>query len=50
MRSRLWDPASWDPEGVPSRARIAQTVERPGDTLEELESYYGPSYADGLYG
>jgi hypothetical protein len=28
---------------------IAQTLERPDDTLEDLERYYGPSYADGLY-
>jgi hypothetical protein len=45
----LWDPAHWDAGDLPSRAVIAQTLERPEVSLEELESYYGPSYADGLY-
>jgi hypothetical protein len=34
---------------VPSRARIAQKLERPQDTVEDLERYYGPTYAAGLY-
>lgn len=49
MRSSLWEPSSWDPDAVPSRARIAQALEQPGQTLEELEDYYGPRYADKLY-
>jgi PPOX class probable FMN-dependent enzyme len=49
LRSGLWRPATWRPDDVPSRARIARTLERPGDALEELERYYGPRYADGLY-
>ncbi len=48
LRSRLWEPDSWTPDAVPSRARLAQ-VERPNENLEELETYYGPSYADRLY-
>ena len=49
LRSRLWRPETWvDP--VPSRAVIAATLE-PGDmSLEELTAYYGPTYADKLYG
>lgn len=49
LRSSLWKPETWRPEEVPSRARIAKRLERPETPLEELESYYGPRYADGLY-
>jgi PPOX class probable FMN-dependent enzyme len=49
LRSRLWDPETWHPEAVPSRAQIAQRLERPDDSLEELEAYYDPAYAEGLY-
>jgi len=49
MRSKLWQPETWDPEALPSRARIVQCVERPDDPIEELETYYGPEYARGLY-
>jgi uncharacterized protein len=49
LRSELWQPQTWDPEALPSRARIARSLERPDDSLETLEEYYGPRYADGLY-
>lgn len=49
LRSKLWDPDRWEPDALPSRARISQALERPGESLERLEEYYGPSYADGLY-
>ena len=49
LRSHLWDAATWHPGEVTSRARIAQQLERPGDSLEELEAYYGPRYAEQLY-
>ena len=52
MRSRLWEPESWDPEGVvPRRAVIAQELEpQPDRTLAELDDYYRPeNYAKGLY-
>ena len=50
LRSRLWDPESWDPEArVPRRAVVSHELERPDATLEELDEYYGPSYAAGLY-
>jgi PPOX class probable FMN-dependent enzyme len=49
MRSSLWEPETWEPDAVPSRAHIAHAVERPDDSVEELEAYYGPAYADGLY-
>jgi predicted pyridoxine 5'-phosphate oxidase superfamily flavin-nucleotide-binding protein len=52
LRSGLWDPSTWGAAGaadLPSRARIAQALERPEDTVERLEEYYGPAYADRLY-
>ncbi|MGH3773379.1 MAG: pyridoxamine 5'-phosphate oxidase family protein [Pseudonocardiaceae bacterium] len=49
LRSNLWQPATWNPQAAPSRAQIAQRLERPEDTLEDLERYYGPEYATRLY-
>jgi uncharacterized protein len=50
LRSKLWDPGSWDPDGrVPRRAVIAHELEPTGKTVEELDEYYGPQYLDGLY-
>src|SRR4051812_19808485 len=46
---RLWEPATWDPDVVPSRARIAQQQERAGESLADLERYYGEAYTAGLY-
>ena len=50
LRSRLWEPGSWHPEAVAARPVIAQALERPDESLETLTSYYGPSYAEKLYG
>ena len=49
MRSRLWDPESWQPDTVPSRPHLAKRLERPNDSIEELERYYGDQYAKHLY-
>src|SRR6476620_4662234 len=49
LRSQLWKPETWNPDAVPSRACIAQQLERPDDSLEELERYYGEAYSGGLY-
>ncbi|TWG92308.1 hypothetical protein L615_007200000150 [Nocardioides sp. J9] len=50
LRSQLWRPETWDPEGiVPRRAVVAQRFERRGASLEELDAYYGPSYEEGIY-
>jgi hypothetical protein len=50
LRSQLWDRSTWDrADAVPSRPRIAQRLERPGASIEELERHYGPGYAAGLY-
>jgi PPOX class probable FMN-dependent enzyme len=51
LRSELWQPTTWAPEAtVPRRAVIAHEVEPNGTTITELDDYYGPSYADKLYG
>ncbi len=51
LRSGLWKPETWDPEGVvPRRAVIAATVEASDLSLELLDAYYDPaSYSQGLY-
>ncbi|GAB3655663.1 pyridoxamine 5'-phosphate oxidase family protein [Nocardioides korecus] len=50
LRSGLWEPEGWDPEAVvPRRAVIAQRLERQGSTVDDLDLYYGPSYAEHLY-
>ena len=50
LRSGLWDPETWDPNGtVPRRAVLAHELDRPDTSIEELDAYYGPSYAEGIY-
>lgn len=52
LRSGLWKPETWDPEGVvPRRSVIASEVEPNGMTVEQLDEYYKPeNYDKGLYG
>ena len=48
LRASLWRPETWrDP--VPSRARIAATLERGDQTVAEVEAHYGPGYGQQLY-
>jgi uncharacterized protein len=49
LRAQLWQPETWH-DRVPSRPVLVQTLERPGASLEELTAYYGPAYAEKLYG
>jgi PPOX class probable FMN-dependent enzyme len=50
MRSQLWQPETWDPEAIVARrAVLAQQLERPESTVDELDEYYGPAYAEKLY-
>ncbi|MBV9831335.1 MAG: pyridoxamine 5'-phosphate oxidase family protein [Marmoricola sp.] len=50
LRSQIWDPATWDPTRVPRRAVLAQQLERPGETVQQLDEYYdSASYAKRLY-
>lgn len=50
LRSELWNPETWQPDAMPSRARIVKGVELRDMPLEELERHYGPEYAKKLYG
>jgi uncharacterized protein len=50
LRSSIWDPTTWTPDAVPPRPQIAKALERPDDSLQTLQDYYGPSYAEHLYG
>jgi PPOX class probable FMN-dependent enzyme len=50
LRSSLWNPESWRPDAVPSRPTISKTLERPEDSIAELEQYYGAAYGTKLYG
>lgn len=50
LRSKAWDAESWHPEAAPRRAVIASLTDRRGEPLEALEEYYGPSYAEKIYG
>lgn len=50
LRSKAWQPDTWAPDAAPRRAVISKAVERQGDSLEELDAYYGSSYADRIYG
>jgi len=49
MRSKLWKPETWNPEAVPRRAVISQTLERPDEDLTTLDEYYGPQYEEKIY-
>ena len=49
LRSQLWQPETWSPDSLPSRARLIKEVETPAETLAELERHYGPEYASKLY-
>lgn len=50
LRAGLWEPATWPaPDALPSRAQVAQALERPEESLAALEEYYGPGYAERLY-
>jgi PPOX class probable FMN-dependent enzyme len=49
LRSGLWEPETWRPDSLPTRAQMAKAVERPDEPLEVLEQYYGQQYAQHLY-
>ena len=50
LRSSLWRPETWRPDALPSHAQIVKSVQDTPETLAELERYYGPTYAERLYG
>lgn len=49
LRSETWKPESWNPDALPSHAKIVKSVQATAETLEQLEDYYGPGYARRLY-
>ncbi|SCE80806.1 pyridoxamine 5'-phosphate oxidase family protein [Micromonospora mirobrigensis] len=49
LRSELWQPETWQPDALPSRAKLIKEVEAPADTLADLERHYGPGYLGTLY-
>jgi len=50
LRAGTWEPTTWAPFAtVPRRAVIARDVEPDGRTLDQLDTYYGASYAERLY-
>ena len=50
LRSRLWDPESWPPDAVPSRARIAHAAgTRRRAARGPRALLRGEAYSAGLY-
>lgn len=50
MRSKLWRPGTWEPDALPSFARLVKDVQHTEESVEELERYYSePTYAKKLY-
>ncbi|MEU8329356.1 pyridoxamine 5'-phosphate oxidase family protein [Micromonospora sp. NPDC048839] len=49
LRSALWQPETWQPDVLPSRARLIKEVEAPMVSLQDLERHYGPEYAKNIY-
>jgi uncharacterized protein len=51
MRSRLWEPQSWERGALPSHATLVKAVQNPKESLAELEARYAPeNYSAMLYG
>ncbi|MET7861800.1 pyridoxamine 5'-phosphate oxidase family protein [Micromonospora taraxaci] len=49
LRSALWKPDTWQPDLLPSRARMVKELEAVTESLEDLERHYGPDYAKKIY-
>jgi hypothetical protein len=43
IRSRLWQPDSWEPDALPSHAALVKRVQETPETLAELEEHYAPA-------
>jgi uncharacterized protein len=48
MRSRLWQPDSWEPGALPTTAALCKAVQDTPETLEELEEHYSPEHYSTL--
>ena len=50
LRSKLWEPDSWQPDTLASHATLVKRVQQTPETLEELEEYYAvANYSQRLY-
>ncbi|MEU7798563.1 pyridoxamine 5'-phosphate oxidase family protein [Micromonospora arborensis] len=49
LRSALWQPETWQPDVLPTRARLIKEVEAPVESLADLERHYGPEYVKSIY-
>jgi PPOX class probable FMN-dependent enzyme len=50
MRSEIWKPGTWNPEALPSHARIVKDVQYTEENLQQLEEYYSErNYSKKLY-
>ncbi|MFI6594786.1 pyridoxamine 5'-phosphate oxidase family protein [Nonomuraea sp. NPDC050536] len=50
MRSHLWEPENWEPDALPSHAKLVKEIQTTSESLEELQAYYADaSYAKKLY-
>lgn len=43
LRSDTWNPATWDPEAMPSTAQLARSF-KPDQSLDELQKYYSEEH------
>ncbi|GAB3381039.1 pyridoxamine 5'-phosphate oxidase family protein [Micromonospora halotolerans] len=49
LRSELWRPETWQPDALPTRARLVKEVEASTENLADLERHYGPDYVTTIY-
>lgn len=49
LRADLWQPETWQPDVLPSRARMVKALETPEVELADLERRYGPDYVKTMY-
>lgn len=50
LRSQLWRPETWAPtQHVSRRAVLAHRLDKPDQSVEELDAYYGAAYEQKLY-
>ncbi len=50
LRAKLWQPDSWNPDAIMPHAQLVKSVQPCEESLEELETYYGPQYETRIYG
>jgi uncharacterized protein len=49
LRSDIWKPETWNPDVLPSHAKLVKEVQSTSESLQELEAYYGEQYLERLY-